>query len=774
MHRWTRARALTAAGALALTGLSLSSQAAVADSSHADPAPKAYPAGTADDIRPDSPDLNGGKTLPLDKAASRQAIKEANRDALRGRPMTIGQQKTWLANDDTDGSVYLKRYTLRGVGKHVQVWVANDRAFPLDDCRNDLGTTDITDTQVHRFVNEFDHHMYPIESKVFSKPPRLDGSHSQIAGPVLDDPNYYKVGKKQSDDIVVLVDNVRDANFYDPTTPDGQTYIAGFFSSQFNDYTGRNVMTIDAFDWRHRTGATPPDDSSDPAWAKCGLTGKPRAHDYEGTFAHEYQHLLEHYKDSDEVSWVNEGLSDWAQTATGYVNPDTSPKADDADSHIGCFQGYLPESYGGPENSLTRWGDQGGPEILCDYGAAYSFMEYLDSHFGDDFMSALHRAKGNGLVGLDAVLDEFGKKMSAQTLLHRWAASMALDHVVDRNGHRLVGGGVKPYTTASLKARIKWGNPQAYDTPGAPSNGADYVRLRDAAGKFLTAGDLDSIDFSGAATLPTDPVAWKADSTPPDSVPGDADGNGTCDDVNGGLPDGAGPAALWSDCGDELDNSIVRQVTVPADNPTLSFDTLYDIEEGWDFGMAQVSTDGGASWKSLALTDATSDHDPDAEARITAQLPGLTGSSDGWTTEQADLSDYAGKQVLISFRYMTDAAYELGGFWVRNVKVGDTALPTDSLDGWKSITQTHPVAVSGYTVQLVGLGGRKAPAYHKTLKLDGSFHGSLSGDAIAKALGKSRLVGAIVMYDDPTELSTKYAPYTLTANGVTQPGGGQD
>ena len=26
--------------------------------------------------------------------------------------------------------------------------------------------------------------------------------------------------------VVVLVDNVRDANFYDPTTPDGQTYIA--------------------------------------------------------------------------------------------------------------------------------------------------------------------------------------------------------------------------------------------------------------------------------------------------------------------------------------------------------------------------------------------------------------------------------------------------------------------------------------------------------------------------------------------------------------------
>ena len=36
---------------------------------------------------------------------------------------------------------------------------------------------------------------------------------------------------------------------------------------------------------------------------------------------------------------------------------------------------------------------------------------------------------------------------------------------------------------------------------------------------------------------------------------------------------------------------------------------------------------------------------------------------------------------------------------------------------------------------------------------------------------KADLVGAIVFYDDPTESSIQYAPYTLTVNGVTQPGG---
>jgi hypothetical protein len=48
---------------------------------------------------------------------------------------------------------------------------------------------------------------------------------------------------------------------------------------------------------------------------------RPRPFLYEGTFAHEYQHLLEHYSDPDEVNWINEGLSDWAWSLTGYAHP---------------------------------------------------------------------------------------------------------------------------------------------------------------------------------------------------------------------------------------------------------------------------------------------------------------------------------------------------------------------------------------------------------------------------------------------------------------------
>ena len=59
-----------------------------------------------------------------------------------------------------------------------------------------------------------------------------------------------------------------------------------------------------------------------------------------------------------------------------------------------------------------------------------------------------------------------------------------------------------------------------------------------------------------------------------------------------------------------------------------------------------------------------------------------------------------------------------------------------------------------------------------SVPVDGTFHGSLSGPAVADAIGTTAdVVAAIVTYHDGTQLVTQYAPYELTVNGVTQPGG---
>jgi len=699
--------------------------------------------GQGPGIKNVGPNYNHGKKLGLSKSES-----EPPHRVPKSVPK-VGDVRTMLGLDDFNNSIYLKNYTLRGIGKHIEVWVANNLAFPGNDCRNSLGLTSVTDQQINSFMNEFDSNIYPKESEAFSVPPRLDGKAAVLAQLLGLDANYYH---GQGDNIVVLIDNVRDANYYEPNTPDGQTYIAGFFYSVFNDYLDRNVMTIDVYDWLHRTGANPPDNSGDAAYQACAAElgvaaiGTPRPHLYEGVFAHEYQHLLEHYSDPDEVSWVNEGLSDWAQTLVGYVDPNVpqNPAGPGADSHFGCFEGWLDPSFGGPENSLTSWGDQGGPEILCDYGAAYSIMQMLATRYGDSFMSALHRNPGNGLAGLDDVLGSFATGKTSRQVVHEWAALMALDN---QAGSSLTGGSTDDYTSPGLWSTINWDNPQAYDAPGAPANGSDYVPLGPVSG-------LSSIDFQGSPSLPPTPVAW----------------------TSAAAPGAASPPVLISGAANNRDEAIVRSVTLGS---SLTFDAQWNEETGWDFGFVQVSTDGGDTYTSLSCTDTTSDHDPGALPTAVNNVPGFTGDSGGWKPQTCDTSGYAGQTVLLSFRAFNDPG-TLGsgsgtsvppGFYVDNVASGGSIISDGTLAGWDSPTQVNPVDVNGFTVQLVAYDGA-GHAWISQLSLDGNFHGSLDGAAIQAALGTSATtVGALVMYDEPTESVLAEAPYTLTVNGAVQPGG---
>ena len=143
---------------------------------------------------------------------------------------------------------------------------------------------------------------------------------------------------------------------------------------------------------------------------------------------------------------MNEGLADWAQTLTGYV--DTSIPITDLgyDSHVQCFLGWLgvqtdvnpiPRD-GGPENSLNLWGDQNDFEweILCDYGAAYTLMELLADRFGIGFMGDLHQdAELQGFDSLNALLDAAGSSLDARGIIDQWASAVALDGVLDDGAH---------------------------------------------------------------------------------------------------------------------------------------------------------------------------------------------------------------------------------------------------------------------------------------------------------------------------------------------------
>jgi hypothetical protein len=554
-------------------------------------------------------------------------------------------------------------------------------------------------------------------------------------------PDYYQ---GDGDDIAVLVDNVRDDNFYDTNNQHTLSYVAGFFSSQYNELLNRNAMTIDAFDWLHRTGANPPHEpSTDPC-----TSAPARPFLYEGVFAHEYQHLLEYYEDPGETIWINEGLSDWAQTLTGYVDP-TIPITDlGYDSHIQCFLGYLGVQtefnpiprQGGPENSLNLWGDQTDfeSEILCDYGAAYSMMLLLADRFGPDFMGDLHRDDLHGFESLQRLLSATGSDLTIDELVDTWAAMVGLDGVLD-DGANLKGGSAADFRVSTLDATINWDTDQTYSSSGAPPNGSDFVRLRDGSG-YLDAKSVHTITFDGVSELPPLPLEWTVDPNPPDQ---------------------AGDAALYAGTGDNLDRSIVREVDVPAGSPQLTFEADWSLEEGFDYAYVQVSTDGGESYNTIPCSD---------------QVEGTLGSayngeSDAFLAESCDLSDFAGTTVVLAFRMVTDSSVHFDGFWVDDVAIDGTVLSDGStLEGWSSPTQFNPIDVEGFTVRLISYGGHKA--WIATLRLDADFDGVISGGALTQAIGsQASVVAAIVTYHDSTEQVQKYAPYILTVNGVLQPGG---
>ena len=114
------------------------------------------------------------------------------------------------------------------------------------------------------------------------------------------------------------------------------------------------------------------------------------------------------------------------------------------------------------------------------------------------------------------------------------------------------------------------------------------------------------------------------------------------------------------------------------------------------------------------------------------------------------------------------------GWFVDDIVLGGTPLSDGtSLEGWRSETQIVPIAVAGWTIQLVGYrGDNTAPATLGSVPIDAGFTATLDKGRLRRIVGdESDIVAALVTYDEPTEAIEKYARYQLRVNGVLQPGG---
>ncbi|HZX39794.1 MAG TPA: immune inhibitor A domain-containing protein [Streptomyces sp.] len=140
-----------------------------------------------------------------------------------------------------------------------------------------------------------------------------------------------------------------------------------------------------------------------------------------------------------------------------------------------------------------------------------------------------------------------------------------------------------------------------------------------------------------------------------------------------------GSKQWWSDMGDDLKNTLSRPVDLTGKSKaSLELSGWWDIESGYDYLYAEVSTDGGANWTPV---DGTADGKP--ISRDAGDKPALTGASNAYKKLAYSLDAYAGKKVDVRFRYQTDGGAGGKGFAADALSVvaDGKALFTDNAEG---------------------------------------------------------------------------------------------
>jgi len=142
-------------------------------------------------------------------------------------------------------------------------------------------------------------------------------------------------------------------------------------------------------------------------------------------------------------------------------------------------------------------------------------------------------------------------------------------------------------------------------------------------------------------------------------------------------------ASMWFGGSDQdwADVKLARTIEVP-DSADARF-TLWDnyvVEEDWDFGFIEVSTDGGTTWtEQKVYTGADVEvSTPDGYADPNGRMHdygdkkyGLTGSSDEWREDYVKLGAFAGQTIQLRLRYATDAGFLERGWFADDFSVTD-------------------------------------------------------------------------------------------------------
>jgi len=104
----------------------------------------------------------------------------------------------------------------------------------------------------------------------------------------------------------------------------------------------------------------------------------------------------------------------------------------------------------------------------------------------------------------------------------------------------------------------------------------------------------------------------------------------------------------------------------------LEFFTYYNIEEAWDAGIVEISTDNGASWAKLIPIQGYPSYTINTDSCIGKYTSAFTGNNNAWTYYSVDLTPYSQKTINIRFRFGSDSYVNYENWYIDDIKI--TAL----------------------------------------------------------------------------------------------------
>ncbi len=156
-----------------------------------------------------------------------------------------------------------------------------------------------------------------------------------------------------------------------------------------------------------------------------------------------------------------------------------------------------------------------------------------------------------------------------------------------------------------------------------------------------------------------------------------------------------------SKTGTYLANATVTMTTKdPIDlstlnGPVLSFWTKYEIEDEWDCGKVQVSTDNGNSWVTLSgqYTSAASGKG----TQTPSGSPIYDASQNTWVNEMIDLGAYSTSQIKLRFELKSDNSINKDGWYLDDIGIFSYAVVPVELTSFVGIAIANTVVLNWAT-----------------------------------------------------------------------------